>query len=147
MVQTFHADRCHRRFSPASCWVVEILRGEYMVFRLRAPAQCRFIIPNFFLSAAVGLCALTAIIRALRSDASLGNYFVDMWRVVMYLFLPVAFVFSLGVLQQGSPMTFQSTPEVSTLEPAAMGTADSGQAQPQTIVVGALAPLVPPKMF
>jgi potassium-transporting ATPase potassium-binding subunit len=110
-------------------------------------SQIFFCIANFFLSAAVGLSALTAIIRALRSDASLGNYFVDMWRVVMYLFLPVAFVFSLVFLQQGSPMTFQSTHEVSTLEPAAMGTADSGQAKPQTIVVGPLAAFVPQKML
>jgi potassium-transporting ATPase potassium-binding subunit len=44
-------------------------------------------------------------------------------------------------------MTFQSTHEVSTLEPAAMGTTDSGQAKPQTIVVGPLAAFVPQKML
>ncbi len=44
-------------------------------------SQMFFCIAMFFLSAAVGLCALTAIIRALRSDAHLGNFFVDMWRV------------------------------------------------------------------
>jgi potassium-transporting ATPase potassium-binding subunit len=110
-------------------------------------SQIFFCIANFFLSAAVGLCALTAIIRALRSDASLGNYFMDMWRVVVYMFLPVAFVFALLFLQQGSPMTFQNAVEVAPLEPAAMGTTESGQAKPQTIVVGPLAAFVPMKML
>src|ERR1700721_2141458 len=69
-------------------------------------SQIFFGITNLFISAAIGLSALTAIIRALRSDASMGNFFVDVWRVVVYLFLPVAFVFALIFMQQGSPMTF-----------------------------------------
>ena len=90
--------------------------------------QIFFCVAMFFLSAAVGLCALTAIIRALRSDSSLGNFFVDMWRVVVYMFLPAAFVISLVFLIQGMPMTYQSDYQVNTLEPAAMGTTDNGQA-------------------
>src|SRR5260370_341474 len=109
--------------------------------------QIFFCVAMFFLSAAVGLCALTAIIRALRSDSSLGNFFVDMWRVVMYMFLPAAFVISLVFLVQGMPMTYQSDYQVSTLEPASMGTTDSGQAKQQTIVVGPLAAFVPMKMM
>src|SRR5262249_35522159 len=97
-------------------------------------------ITMFFLSASVGFCALTAIIRAFRGEAKVGNFFLDMWRVLVYMFLPVAFVFSLVFLQQGSPMTFESAHQVSTLEPAAMGTsADTGEVQQQTIVVGPLA--------
>src|SRR5215475_7936282 len=42
-------------------------------------SQIFFCITNFFLSAAVGLSAFLAIIRALRGDKHLGNYFVDMW--------------------------------------------------------------------
>jgi len=109
--------------------------------------QIFFCVAMFFLSAAVGLCALTAIIRALRSDSSLGNFFVDMWRVVMYMFLPAAFVISLVFLIQGMPMTYQSDYQVSTLEPAAMGTTDNGQPKQQTIVVGPLAAFVPMKMM
>ena len=59
----------------------------------------------FFLSAAVGLCALTAIIRAFRGDSDVGNFFLDMWRVVIYMFLPAAFVISMVFLTQGMPMT------------------------------------------
>ena len=110
-------------------------------------SQIFFAITNFFLSASIGFCALTAIIRALRGDSSLGNYFVDMWRVVMYAFLPAAFVFGLLFVQQGSPMTFQSSLQVSTLEPGAMGTTDNGQPKTQTIVVGPLAAFVPMKQL
>lgn len=109
--------------------------------------QLFFCVANFFLSAAVGLCALSAIIRALRGDAHVGNFFVDMWRVVVYIFMPAALVVGLVFLIQGMPMTFQSDYQVSTLEPAAMGTTDSGQAKQQTIVVGPLAAFVPMKML
>jgi K+-transporting ATPase ATPase A chain len=110
-------------------------------------SQIFFCIPNFFLSAAVGLCALTAIIRLFRGQKNIGNFFVDMWRVVMYIFLPVAFAVSLVFVEQGMPMTYRSSYQVSTLEPAAMGTTDSGQPKQQTIVVGPLAAFVPQKML
>jgi K+-transporting ATPase ATPase A chain len=110
-------------------------------------SQIFFCLPMFFLSAAIGLCALTAIIRAFRSDQHLGNFFVDMWRVVMYLFLPAAFVLSIVFLIQGMPMTFQSSYQVNTLEPAAMGTDSNNQPKQQTIVVGPLAAFVPMKML
>jgi potassium-transporting ATPase potassium-binding subunit len=38
-------------------------------------SQLFFCLPMFFLSAAIGFCALTAIIRALRSDPDVGNFF------------------------------------------------------------------------
>src|SRR5208337_354446 len=52
-------------------------------------SQIFFCIANMFLSAAIGLCALVAIIRAFRGDSSLGNFFLDMWRIVVYMFVPV----------------------------------------------------------
>ena len=109
--------------------------------------QIFFCIANFFLSAAVGLCALAAIIRALRGDEHLGNFFVDMWRVVTYMFLPAAFVISMVFLTQGMPMTYQSDYQVITLEPAAMGTDSNNQPKQQTIVIGPLAAFVPMKMM
>jgi potassium-transporting ATPase potassium-binding subunit len=110
-------------------------------------SQLFFCFPMFFLSASIGLCALTAIIRALRSDVLLGNYFLDMWRVVVYMFLPAAFLFGLLFLQQGSPMTYKSDYQVATLEPAAMGTLPNGQPKLQTIVVGPVAAFESMKML
>jgi len=110
-------------------------------------SQMFFCVPMFFLSAAIGFCALTAIIRAFRSDPDVGNFFLDMWRVVMYTFLPLCFVFSLLFLASGMPMTFQSQYQVNTLEPVAMGTESNNQAKQQAIVIGPLAAFVPMKML
>lgn len=110
-------------------------------------SQIFFCIFMQFISAAVGLSALTAIIRALRSDKSVGNYFLDMWRVVVYMFVPVAFLFGLIFLHQGSPMTYKSSYQAATLEPAAMGTTPDGQPKLQTIVVGPVAAMEAIKML
>jgi K+-transporting ATPase ATPase A chain len=110
-------------------------------------SQIFFCIFNMFVSAAVGFSALVAIIRALRSDSTLGNYFVDMWRILVYMFAPIALIISLIFLVQGGPMTFKSSYHISTLEPAAMGTTDKGEAKQQTIVVGPVAALESIKML
>jgi K+-transporting ATPase ATPase A chain len=110
-------------------------------------SQVFFGIANLFLSAAIGLCALTAIIRALRGDSALGNFFVDMWRTVIYMFVPAALFFGLLFISQGSPMTLDTTHPVATLEPGAMGAADNGAAKLQTIVVGPVAAFESIKML
>jgi potassium-transporting ATPase potassium-binding subunit len=110
-------------------------------------SQIFFIILMMFVSASVGFCALTAIIRAFRGESKVGNFFVDMWRVIVYTFVPVAFVIGLLFMHQGMPMTFASTYQVSTLEPGAMGTDDKGQAKQQTIVVGPVAAVIPIKQL
>jgi K+-transporting ATPase ATPase A chain len=109
-------------------------------------SQLFFCVPNFFLSAAIGLCGLTAIIRAFRGDPNVGNFFLDMWRVVVYAFLPIALLVSLVFLQQGSPMTMRCDYQVNTLEAGAMGTTN-GQNNQQTIVLGPLAAFVPMKQL
>ena len=110
-------------------------------------SQIFFCISNMFLSASVGLCALVAIIRAFQGRETVGNYFVDMWRVVIYMFIPAALIFGVIFLSQGSPMTFESSYQVATLEPAAMGTTDKGEIKKQTIVVGPVAALESIKML
>jgi len=110
-------------------------------------SQIFFILPNMFLSASVGFCALAAIIRAFRGEATVGNFFVDMWRVAMYIYVPVALVFGVIFMQQGMPMTYASTEVATTLESGSMGLDDKGQAKPQTIVVGPVAAVIPIKML
>jgi K+-transporting ATPase ATPase A chain len=110
-------------------------------------SQIFFGIANLFISASIGLCALTAIIRALRSDAKLGNFFLDMWRVIVYAFVPVAFAFALFFIIEGSPMTFNSSYHVSTLEPASLGTDATGASKQQAIIVGPVAAFESMKML
>lgn len=97
---------------------------------------------NQFVSPAIGLAALVAIIRGLRGDPNVGNFYLDLWRGVTYLFLPVAFVMAVLLIAAGSPMTFEGNAKVATLEPGAMGTEDNGDAKPQEIARGPVAAIL-----
>ena len=110
-------------------------------------SQIFFGYTNLFLSAAIGLCSLVAIVRAFRSEPNVGNFFLDMWRVVVYLFLPIAFVFAVVFIWQGSPMTLQSAQLATTLEPGSLGLTDKGVAIQQNIIVGPVAGFESMKML
>ena len=84
-------------------------------------SQLSTILWNMFVSASVGFCALVAIIRGLRGDQHMGNYYVDMWRVVVYVFLPAGLIMGVLLIQAGVPMTLAGAAEAATLEPGAMG--------------------------
>jgi potassium-transporting ATPase potassium-binding subunit len=108
-------------------------------------SQLAFVCWNMFVSAAVGFCALAAMTRGLRGDPHMGNYYVDMWRVVVYVFLPASLLMGVLLMAAGVPMTFDKAAEVTTVEPAAMGTTDDGQPQPQVIARGPVAAIIPIK--
>ncbi len=110
-------------------------------------SQIFFILPNMFLSASVGFCALTAIIRCFRGEPTVGNFFVDMWRVVVFIYLPAALIAGVVFIWQGMPMTFASQHSVATLQAGAMGLDSHGQAVPQHIIVGPVAATIPIKML
>jgi K+-transporting ATPase ATPase A chain len=110
-------------------------------------SQIFFILPMMFLSASVGFCALVAIIRAFRGEKTVGNFFLDMWRVVAYAFLPAALLIGVLFMHQGMPMTYRSAEQVTTLEPAAMGLDEGGHPKQQTIIVGPVAAVIPIKML
>jgi K+-transporting ATPase ATPase A chain len=110
-------------------------------------SQIVFIVWNMFVSAAVGFCALTAITRGLRGDEHMGNYYLDMWRVVAYVFVPASLLGGVLLMAAGVPMTLKEAAEVSTLEPKAMGETDDGKAKPQVIARGPVAAVLPIKHF
>jgi len=110
-------------------------------------SQILFVIANMFISASVGFCALAAVIRLFRGEKLIGNFFVDMWRVLVYMFVPVCLLWGILFMQQGMPMTYASSVSVNTLEPAAMGTTDDGQVKQQNIIVGPVAAVIPIKQI
>src|SRR5206468_1500251 len=79
-------------------------------------SQLVVILWNMFVSAAVGFCVLAAVVRGLRGDPHMGNYYVDMWRVVVYVFLPASLVVGLLLLPAGVPMTLGDTVKVAGVE-------------------------------
>jgi K+-transporting ATPase ATPase A chain len=103
-------------------------------------SQIFFVVWNMFVSAAVGFCALTAVIRGLRGDKHMGNYYVDMWRAVVYVFLPSSLIMGVILMACGVPMTRQGAAEVTMLEPG-----NNNQAQTQTIARGPVAAVIPIK--
>ncbi|MBI3863695.1 MAG: potassium-transporting ATPase subunit A [Planctomycetia bacterium] len=108
-------------------------------------SQIGFILWNMFTSAAVGFCVLAAIIRGLRGDSHMGNYYKDMWRVIVYAFIPVSLVMGVLLMAEGQPMTFEGQAQIATVEDGAMGTAPDGKPNPQMIVRGPVAAIMPIK--
>ncbi|HUE12801.1 MAG TPA: potassium-transporting ATPase subunit KdpA, partial [Planctomycetaceae bacterium] len=81
----------------------------------------------------------------LRGDAHMGNYYVDMWRIVAYVLFPSSLVMGLVLIPLGVPMTFKPAAQASTLEPSAMGRDDAGTAKLQEIARGPVAAVIPIK--
>ncbi len=71
-----------------------------------------------FVSAAVGMCVLVALIRGLarHSATTVGNFWVDLTRGTLYILLPLALLFAVFLVSQGVVQTFDSYETVTTLE-------------------------------
>lgn len=87
-----------------------------------------------FLSAATGIVVVIALIRgfARHSAQGIGNAWVDLTRVTLWILLPIAFIAALFFVQQGVIQNFDAYKDVSTLEGArqtlAMGPVASQEA-------------------
>jgi K+-transporting ATPase ATPase A chain len=73
---------------------------------------------HMFVSAAAGIAIAVAVIRGfVRTDGtSLGNFWVDMTRTILYVLLPVSFLAALVLLATGVPQNFESYLNVKSLE-------------------------------
>ena len=95
-----------------------------------------------FHTPAIGLACLLAVIRGLRGDRHMGNFYVDMWRSIAYILMPLSVVVALLLMAGGIPMTFEGSVKATTVEAGAMGTDDAGAAKPQEIARGPVAAIV-----
>jgi potassium-transporting ATPase potassium-binding subunit len=80
--------------------------------------QIAGIVVQSFLSCAAGVAVALALIRgfARRSARTIGNFWVDMTRVTLYVLLPVCVVATLILVWQGVPQTFGAYVNATTLE-------------------------------
>ena len=71
-----------------------------------------------FVTAATGVAACVAIIRGLGGNRlkQLGNFYVDLTRATVRVFLPLSLLVGAVLLWQGTPMTFQGAVKATTLE-------------------------------
>jgi K+-transporting ATPase ATPase A chain len=73
-----------------------------------------------FVSAAAGLAIAAAVARAFAADRAegLGNFWVDVVRIVLYVLLPVSLVFALVLVALGVPQSLAASAPATTLEGA-----------------------------
>jgi K+-transporting ATPase ATPase A chain len=83
-----------------------------------------------FLSAAAGIAIAVAFIRGFsrRSARSIGNFWVDLTRITLYVLLPLSIILAVFYMWQGVPQTLGAYVDATTLEGAH-----------QTIAVGPVA--------
>ncbi|MBV9108385.1 MAG: potassium-transporting ATPase subunit KdpA, partial [Gemmatimonadetes bacterium] len=91
--------------------------GEAVMSYLSQMTQLAF---HNFASAAVGMAAAVALVRGLvrRSAGRLGNFWADLVRGTLYLFIPLSLVFAVLLVQQGVIQSFRPYAVVKTLEGA-----------------------------
>jgi K+-transporting ATPase ATPase A chain len=71
-----------------------------------------------FVTPAAGLCVMLAAIRGLRGDKHLGDFYADLMRILIYVFVPLSLIVALLFVANGMPMTFHGAAKATTLEGA-----------------------------
>jgi K+-transporting ATPase ATPase A chain len=72
-----------------------------------------------FVSAAMGIAVLAALIRGLarRSAQTIGNFWVDLTRITLYILIPMSTVLALALVSQGVIQNLKSYDTVSLVQP------------------------------
>nr|WP_295974405.1 potassium-transporting ATPase subunit KdpA [uncultured Bacillus sp.] len=89
-----------------------------------------------FVSAATGIAVLFALIRGfiLKKEEKIGNFWVDITRISLYVLLPLSFVVALLIASQGVVQTFDHYKVVSMLENGAKQIIPLGPAASQIAI-------------
>jgi potassium-transporting ATPase potassium-binding subunit len=101
-----------------------------------------------FVSAAAGLATAAALVRGIarHSAKSIGNFWVDLVRINLYLLLPFSIVFSMFLTSQGIVQNFKSYVKATPVE-AASASAPGKTGDSQVIAQGPAASQVAIKML
>lgn len=91
-----------------------------------------------FLSAATGIAVALVVIRGVtrQSTSQIGNFWVDITRITLFVLLPLSFILALVFVAMGVPQTLQAAINVTTLE-----------GQSQTLAIGPVASQLAIKML
>lgn len=92
-----------------------------------------------FLSAASGMAIAIAFIRAFsrHNSSTIGNFWVDLTRGVLYILLPISIVLAMILVSQGAVQTFSKSVTVTLIQP--FTTTDGQPVSEQVIAVGPVA--------
>lgn len=89
-----------------------------------------------FISAACGIAVSAALVRGIARERSgtVGNFWVDMVRVNLYLLLPLTLVFAVFLISQGVVQNFKPYAAAELVEPAALSvSAPEGPVKKETV--------------
>ncbi|MBI3406401.1 MAG: potassium-transporting ATPase subunit A, partial [Acidobacteria bacterium] len=88
-----------------------------------------------FASAAVGVAVAIALVRgfARQQSGTIGNFWVDLTRSVLYIFLPLSLLLAMALVAQGVPQNLNSYTKAETLEHAAQTIAQGPIASQEAI--------------
>src|SRR5581483_5104909 len=91
--------------------------GEYTMSYL---SQMAGLAVQNFVSAAVGMAVLAAVVRGIarRTAGTVGNFWVDLYRSLVYILLPLAAIVTVILISQGVPETFSGHATAHTLQGA-----------------------------
>ncbi len=89
-----------------------------------------------FVSAAAGIAAAAALVRGIarHSAKTLGNFWVDLVRINLYLLLPLSIVFSLFLTSQGMIQNFKPSVTAAAVENAGLQTIAQGPVASQAAI-------------
>ncbi|HSS32237.1 MAG TPA: potassium-transporting ATPase subunit KdpA [Solirubrobacterales bacterium] len=114
----FHSGPWNLSFNTASSFVTntnwQYYGGETTLSYF---AQMAGLTVQNFVSAAVGIAALAAVIRgfAARSGRALGNFWADLVRITLYILLPISFIAALVLVSQGVIQTLDGSQAFHTI--------------------------------
>jgi K+-transporting ATPase ATPase A chain len=91
--------------------------GEYTMSYL---TQMAGLAVQNFVSAGVGMAVLAAVVRGIarRSTNTLGNFWRDLYRSIVYILLPLSIVVAVVLIATGVPQTFHAHATAHTLQGA-----------------------------
>jgi K+-transporting ATPase ATPase A chain len=89
-----------------------------------------------FVSAAAGIAAAAALVRGIarHSSKTVGNFWVDLVRIDLYILLPFSIVLSLFLTSQGTVQNFKPSVAAATVETAAVQTIAQGPVASQVAI-------------
>jgi potassium-transporting ATPase potassium-binding subunit len=102
---------------------------------------------HFFFSSAVGIAVAAVLVRgvARKQTTDIGNFWVDLTRITLYLFIPICLVFAMLDIWQGIPMNFRGYTQATVVDQS--GAVSATQPAVQGIVQGPMAAYCAPKVL
>jgi potassium-transporting ATPase potassium-binding subunit len=94
-----------------------------------------------FVTPAAGLAVMLAVIRGLRGDKHMGDFYLDLMRILCFVFIPLCVILAMFLVANGMPMTFEGAVKATPIDGAA------AKMDTQTIARGPVAALVAVKQI